>query len=103
LFYFPIQNVFGGLNLVFKIKEESKITGYKKGSSIVLGAFYRAKDAIAITSIINYSSYSFGISYDVNVSSLSKASMGRGAMEVYFRFVTPDPFGTISSSKARFY
>lgn len=47
-----------------------------------VGSFYRWKDAIVPTVKIDLPSISFGVSYDVNISSLSVASGYRGGLEI---------------------
>lgn len=47
-----------------------------------LGAFYRNADAVIPVVKLDYKRYSFGISYDINVSNLSTASNFRGGMEL---------------------
>ncbi|MBL4625283.1 MAG: PorP/SprF family type IX secretion system membrane protein [Flavobacteriales bacterium] len=98
----PNQDIYGGLNVMYKLSQESKYTGLKKGSSVALGVFYRNGDAIAITSMLTYSNYTIGASYDINISSLKVASNSRGAFELALRYVFPNPFGGGGSSKARF-
>lgn len=46
------------------------------------GLFYRVNDAIIPTVKLDYKSYSFTLSYDVNNSGLKTASNGRGGMEI---------------------
>jgi type IX secretion system PorP/SprF family membrane protein len=46
------------------------------------GAFYRYNDAVIPTVKLKYNSYSFGLSYDMNVSSLHAASNLRGGYEI---------------------
>lgn len=48
------------------------------------GIYHRFKDAIIILIGMNYTSYYLGISYDINISQLSKASNGRGGTEICF-------------------
>ena len=56
----------------------------------LLGIFYRTSDAIVIVPAIEYNNYRFGISYDINVSSLRAASKGRGALEFSLVYVFND-------------
>jgi len=46
-----------------------------------IGVYYRSADAILIVPGLLYNNYKFGLSYDVNVSSLKKSSKMRGAIE----------------------
>lgn len=45
------------------------------------GIYYRNKDAGYIMAGLDYDNWKFGLSYDVNLSSLKPASNGRGALE----------------------
>ena len=44
--------------------------------------FYRLNDAIIPTFKVDYNSYSFTMSYDINTSSLKTASNGMGGFEI---------------------
>ena len=92
------QEVYFGTRLRYKLRQDSKYTGFAKGAAISLGAYYRAADAVAAVLLLEYSNYSFGFSYDLNTSPLRTASGLRGGMEVTLRFVTPNPFLKGSSS-----
>jgi len=89
-----------GSNLKFILQEESIYTGLKKGSAFSIGTVYRHKDAIATNFVFEYDKYLIGVVYDFNVSGLKTVSKGRGAMEVFIRYVMPNPF-TGGGSKAR--
>jgi hypothetical protein len=54
--------------------------------SIAYGAFYRFRDALVNKLHIVFSGYPLGISYDMNISSLSQVSRGRGGVEFMFRY-----------------
>lgn len=47
-----------------------------------LGLFFRTKDAGFITAEYDYNNWHFGLSYDINLSSLRQASNGRGGIEL---------------------
>ncbi|MEZ4888475.1 MAG: PorP/SprF family type IX secretion system membrane protein [Chitinophagales bacterium] len=55
---------------------------YDTGSALYLGGWYRANDAIVMLLGIDFSSFKFGFSYDINVSDLERASNGQGAAEL---------------------
>lgn len=50
-------------------------------TSINAGIFYRNKDAMVFTTGFDYKQFSFGLSYDMNVSKLRPASSYRGGLE----------------------
>lgn len=82
-----------GVNLKYLLVEGSHYTGRKKASALSFGAYYRSADAFILTTMFEYSSYAAGFSYDLNTSSLKAASHARGGMEIFLRFVFPNPFG----------
>jgi hypothetical protein len=74
------------------LREDSKYTGYVKGATVSLGGFYRNKDAFVTAGVIEFSSYSLRVSYDINVSKLKAASCGKGGIGFSIRFLNPSPF-----------
>jgi type IX secretion system PorP/SprF family membrane protein len=88
-----------GLLLRYLISQESKYTGFKSGAALYVGAYIRAKDAIIPRIAIDYAGWSFGISYDINVSNLALASNSRGGLEFSLRLVTPNPFGSTGGAR----
>jgi type IX secretion system PorP/SprF family membrane protein len=55
------------------------------------GLFYRFGDAFVVTAHADYLNYRFGVSYDVNVSTLSQASHLRGGFEFSLMMVFDQP------------
>ena len=51
-------------------------------SSVYFGGQLRIKDAIIINMLLDYKDFSFGLSYDINVSTLKIASNGYGGLEL---------------------
>jgi type IX secretion system PorP/SprF family membrane protein len=88
----PQREVMAGSMFKFKMAEDSKYTGFKKGACISLGGYYRLKDAFVFCSQFEFGQYSLGVSYDMNVSGLTQASNGRGGFEISLRFVSPNPY-----------
>lgn len=64
---------------------ESYITGAKKTSSIGFGAYYRFKDALAINAFAEVKKIMFGVSYDINTSTLQKTTKGKGGLEIFIK------------------
>lgn len=56
----------------------------EQATSLSIGAMYRLKDAIIPILKVDYGPIGFGLSYDVNVSKLAKASNAQGGMELSF-------------------
>ncbi|MFN5181674.1 MAG: PorP/SprF family type IX secretion system membrane protein [Bacteroidota bacterium] len=93
------KEILFGTYFRYSLNDKSVYTGIKKGSAIALGGFYRLGDAMVFKAMVDYSQLSFGFSYDLNLSSLTLATQGRGGIELVIRFVSPNPFG--GHSKAR--
>ena len=92
MFQGPQNEVTMGMLLKYRMKEESKYTGIKKGMAVSLGCFYRFRDAVIPYLQYELARYAIGISYDVNLSGLKKATTGRGGLEVTLRFFNPVPY-----------
>lgn len=93
------QELLAGSYLRAVVNKGSKVTGFLEELALSFGAFYRLGDAFVSKLMIEYSNYSFGFSYDFNVSSLTQASNGRGGFEFFLKYALPtSPFG---SSRAR--
>ncbi len=88
----PNQEIFAGSMFRYMLKEDSKYTGFVKGSSISVGGYYRNSDALVIAALYEFSSYGVGVSYDLNLSGLKTVSSGRGGLEITLRFLNPAPF-----------
>jgi type IX secretion system PorP/SprF family membrane protein len=86
----------------FEMKESSKITGFKKSTYVLMGAYYRHKDAIAPYFGFEFSAYSLGLSYDVNFSGLKSVTKSMGGVEVMLRVSNPQAFLYQNKTKASF-
>lgn len=86
------KEIIGGLMIKYFLKDDSKYTGYIKRSSIGLGVYYRAKDAVIANILIEMGQYAIGFSYDINTSNLSKVSTLRGGPEIMLRFNSANPY-----------
>ena len=91
------QEIFGGTYFNYNIRSGSQRTGFIENFSIGYGAFYRFGDAFVNKILVNYSNYSLGFAYDVNVSSLTQATRARGGLEFMLRYV----FDKGATSRAR--
>ncbi len=87
-----------GTSVRYRLQEDSRYTGFIQGASLSLGLFYRNRDATAVTAMFQFSNYSIGVAYDINISSLTEASNGRGGFELALRYVT---FNNGNGRKAR--
>lgn len=74
-----------GLSIKRGLGMNSLYTGANVSSNIVMGVFYRMRDAFILYVGCEYKkSYSIGFSYDINASNLRKASYFRGGTEISF-------------------
>jgi len=80
------QEYFVGSYLKYRIKTGTKVTGAKTHDSMGFGLFYRRRDAIVPKLIVDIGDYSFGLSYDINVSGYTTASRGFGGLELSIRY-----------------
>lgn len=81
-----------GSGFKYLVRPQSKYTGFITGSAFSFGIYTRAKDSYIALVQFERGSYSFGISYDLNSSDLSRASSGNGGIELSLRFLNPNPF-----------
>jgi len=89
----------------FILSDQSIRTNIKKPSAFSIGGQYRFKDAIIPTLLWQYDKYALGLSYDINVSSLTPASKRNGGLEVMLRYNTSPGYGKNlgrSNSKASY-
>jgi type IX secretion system PorP/SprF family membrane protein len=87
------KELIAGTFIKYYIKDDSKYTGIILRSSINFGAFYRYGDALILC--VNFDKrqkYSFGFSYDVNLSGFSKSTYLRGGPEFTLRYNTANAY-----------
>ncbi|MBC7861945.1 MAG: PorP/SprF family type IX secretion system membrane protein [Bacteroidia bacterium] len=94
------KEILAGTYFRYLLQDKSVYTGIKKGAAFSLGTFYRAGDAFVAKAMFEWSHMSMGFAYDMNLSSYTKASKGRGGFEICLRFVSPNPFGA-GTAKSR--
>ena len=75
-----------GSMLRLRFKDPTKTTGFKHESGISVGGFIRTGDAFIPQLLIDFNGFSFGFSYDYNISSYNIATRGNGAMEFSFQW-----------------
>jgi type IX secretion system PorP/SprF family membrane protein len=90
-----------GMSFQYILQEGSKYTKNKKPAALSLGGYYRLKDAVIAIVKLEYSNYSIGFSYDVNLSKLKTVTSTRGGFEISLRFISPGAFGK-PASKSKF-
>ncbi len=69
-----------GLMVRRRFMNGTKITGHTQDSYFGFGAYYRFKDAIAPSIMVDFKGFKFAVSYDVTVSTMRKAYTG-GSLE----------------------
>lgn len=79
-----------GLLVKYWLQEASVYTGRKKPAAFVLGGYYRFADALNVVAAYEMYPFRLGLSYDVNLSSLTGASQARGGLEISLRFMLVD-------------
>lgn len=88
-----------GMMVKYTPREASRYTGRVKASAFCLGGYYRHKDAFVACARYEFSYWSAGFSYDINISNLTTASQAKGGFEISLRFMSPDPFGQKKSRR----
>lgn len=81
-----LQEINAGAMFRYILKPESQHTGFERGMALSFGGFYRVNDALYPMMAFEYGDYSIGISYDVNLSSLTPYSQSRGGFEISLRY-----------------
>ncbi len=92
----PSKMIYVGTFIKYKLQESSKYTDYLLSRTISLGGFLRGSDAVVIAAQTELGQLAFGISYDVNISSLTYVSKGRGGFEISLKYL---PVRSSSSSR----
>jgi type IX secretion system PorP/SprF family membrane protein len=82
----PSSEIYSGCFFRYRLQEESKFTGFVKGTSLVVGTHLRVGDAFIPSVQLEIAEYTIGISYDVNISGLKTVTYGKGGFEVALRY-----------------
>ncbi len=69
-----------GMMLRYRFSDGTKITGHFQDAYFGFGTYFRFRDAVAPTIMVDWRGFKFGISYDVTISALRKAYSG-GSLE----------------------
>ncbi len=70
-----------GVDVKILLSDATRVTGYVKETSLALGVYHRWDDAVYPVVKLNAGGFSLGISYDMHVSELGRASNGTGGPE----------------------
>jgi type IX secretion system PorP/SprF family membrane protein len=82
----PSKEMDMGISVRYKLSEGTKITGFRTETAVTGGILVRANDAVIPQLLLELSSFSFGLSYDVNTSSLSQATHKAGGLEITLKY-----------------
>jgi len=94
------QEIAGGILVKKSIGQDSKYTGINVSSALLLGAYYRMKDAAIFYAGYDYkNSFSAILSYDINVSGLIPVSKARGGIEISLMYKFANKKATIKTDK----
>ncbi len=92
----PSKMLYVGTFIKYKLQESSKYTDYLLSRTVSLGGFLRGSDAFVIAAQSEMGQFAFGISYDINISTLTYVSKGRGGFELSLKYL---PVRSSSSSR----
>lgn len=81
-----LQEINAGMMFRYTLKPESQHTGFERGMAVSFGGFYRVKDALCPMFMFEFADYAVGVSYDINLSSLTPWSQSRGGFEISLRY-----------------
>lgn len=88
----PYTQITGGSMLRFYSRHDTKYTGNLKRTTVGFGLYYRVKDALISTLLIEWhEQFSTGISYDISMSKMRYATY-RGGLEISLRYNPPGAF-----------
>lgn len=82
----PASELNIGTLLRYKIHQGTKITGFFTESAFSAGLYYRFKDAISPQMYFEFSDYTFGLSYDFNISSYGEVKKSAGGFEISIKY-----------------
>ena len=82
----PNTELILGAMFKFYLGDPSTYTSNKKPLALSLGGYYRYNDAIIPSLLFQMDKYALGISYDLNVSSLTPATNRNGGLEIMLRY-----------------
>ena len=87
------ETILGGMAR-WRFENGTKITGMAHNAYIAFGSYFRVKDAIIPTVMIDWRGFQFGISYDVTVSKLRTVNNGSLEFSLVYRNLNDSLFKT---------
>lgn len=99
----PARLINLGLGAKYRLTERSHYTGYQNEKSLTVGGMYRLGDAFSGYLRIDIAAIGIAFNYDLNVSKLTAATNGMGAME--FMLIYTGMYSNVNtrSSDRRFF
>lgn len=79
-------NVLGGLEIIYHAKERSRSLIYEEGVDFNFGVYYRYLDALITQFSYRNAGFEVGLSYDMTLSRLTRATKSLGAVELFLRY-----------------
>lgn len=83
----PAKLIYFGSYVKYSLQKASKYTGNLNSRTIGIGGFLRGGDAAVVAAKCELGQFAFGLSYDINISSLSNVSYGRGGFELSLSYM----------------
>lgn len=80
------MEITAGCAVRYRFKNDTKITGLISETALGVGLYYRHGDAIIPSVFLTMSDFSFGLSYDINISSYSQVSKYNGGVEISLKY-----------------
>jgi len=87
------ETILGGLAR-WRFQNGTKITGMSHNAYLAFGSYFRVRDALIPTVMIDWKGFQFGISYDVTVSKLRSVNSGSLEFSLAYRNLNDSLFKT---------
>jgi type IX secretion system PorP/SprF family membrane protein len=95
----PSKEILTSAMFKYIIQDQALYTGLVKPCALSIGAAYRYKDALIPMMLFEYDKYALGLSYDVNLSTLTSATKTKGGLEVSLRYNWNPGYGKMLGGK----
>jgi type IX secretion system PorP/SprF family membrane protein len=86
----PASELDLGFKMRYTLQQKTRFSQFNTDCNLDIGAYYRLNDAVIILAGLQYGNYSFGLSYDLNVSQFVNATDGKGAFELTLKYLNVD-------------
>ncbi|MBI2968135.1 MAG: PorP/SprF family type IX secretion system membrane protein [Bacteroidetes bacterium] len=82
----PSKQVHAGAIFRYAFERKKKFSGFTREKAFAFGINYKYREALVTQFYYDYEQYSFGLSYDITMSEIGRATGLRGGMEFSFRY-----------------